>query len=227
MTALQIVGIVLAAIALLVAALLCIPGRLLVSYDAENGFQILGSVLFFRFGGGKQTAPKKEKKPKEQSAPTEETKPEGKKSSPDLRTLAAHAGELAELLGKTLNSLGTIARSIMVRELSLTCIVGGDDPAEAADTYGRICAVLYPALAALHAALRVREDHEQITIGCAFGEESRFAFRMLLQLRAVHVLRATLPLTPPILKLLRSLLREKAAARQPRPAKASSPPQSD
>ena len=58
MPALQIIGIVFAAIALLVAALLCIPGRLLVSYDAENGFQLRGSVLFFRFGGKQRRAQK-------------------------------------------------------------------------------------------------------------------------------------------------------------------------
>ena len=224
MSALQIIGIVFAAIALLVAALLCIPGRLLVSYDAENGFQVKGSVLFFRFGGGKKSAPKpKSKEPSSKAAET----PAEKHAVPDLRSLAEHAGELTELLGKTLNGLGTIAKSIVVRELSLTCVVGGDDPAEAADTYGRICAILYPALAALHAALRVREDHEEITIGCAFGEESRLSFRTLLQLRAVHVLRAALPLTPPLLKLLRSLRRKRAAATQQRPAKASSRPRSD
>lgn len=224
MPALQIIGIVFAAIALLVAALLCIPGRLLVSYDAENGFQLRGSVLFFRFGGKQRRAQKA--KPKKPSSKTAEALSE-KHTSLDLRALTKHTEELSELLGKTLQGLGTIARSIVVRELSLTCVVGGSDPAAAADAYGRVCAVLYPALAALHAALRVRESGEEITIGCAFGEESRIALRMLLQLRAVHVLRAVLPLTSPALKLLRGLRQDGAAAKRKRPAKASSRPRSD
>lgn len=214
MTAWGIVGIVLAALALLIAALALIPGRLLLTYDAQNGFLLRGSVLFFRFGG-KDPSPKK--KPK---AAASEPKSEEKKSSLSLRTLTAHTQILSELLGKTVQGLGGVARSTVVKELSLLCRVGGDDPAKAADTYGRICAFVYPALAALHSALRVCEKNERIDLSCAFGEESRLEFRMLLQLRAVYVIRAVLPIIPPAFALLRGLRRDGAAASRKRPPKA-------
>lgn len=214
MTAWGIVGIVLATLVLLVAALVLIPGKLLLTYDAQNGFLLHGSVLFFRFGG---KAPSPKKKPK---AVSPESTSEEKKFSLSLRTLTAHTQILSELLGKTVQGLGTIARGIVVKEMHLLCRVGGDDPAEAADTYGRICAVVYPALAALHSALRVCEKNERIDLSCAFGEESRLEFRMLLQLRAVHVIRAALPIIPPAFALLRGLRRDGAAASRKRPPKA-------
>lgn len=211
MSAWAIVGIVLASLALLFAAALLIPGRLLVTYDAQNGFLLRGSVLFFRFGG-KSPAPKKQPKP---------SAPEAKKPfSLSLRSLTEHTQELSLLLGKTLQGLGSAARRISVRELTLLCRVGGDDPAAAADTYGRICAILYPTLAALHSTLRVCEKNERIDLSCDFGGEALLEFRMLLQLRAVHAVRAVLPIIPPALSLLRGLRRDGAAATRRRPPKA-------
>lgn len=212
MNAWGIFGIVLAALALFAAALVLIPGRLLLTYDAQSGFLLRGSVLFFRFGGN---APSPKKKPK-----ADASDPEKQKRSLNLRTLRAHTQELSELLGKTVQGLGTVVRGIVVKELSLLCRVGGDDPAETADTYGRICAFLYPTLAALHSALRVCEQNERIELTCAFGEESRLEFRMLLQLRAIHVVRAVLPIIPPAFALLRGLRRDGAAASRKRPPKA-------
>lgn len=217
MGAWAIVGIVFAALALVLAALCCIPGKLLICYDAQDGLRLRGSVLFFTFGGGK---PKPEKPPKKEAPKKEPPKAAEKHASVDLKTLADHAGELAELLGKLLRQLGGLARSIVVKELKLLCTVGGDDPVDTADRYGTICAVLWPVLGLLHDTLRVNEKNEQVEISCVFDGESELAFRMLLQLRAVHVLRAVLPLTPPALRLLLRLRPTGEAANRKRPSKA-------
>ena len=226
MGAWEIVGIVVASVVLVFAALGCIPGRLLVTYDAQEGLRLRGSVLGIPLGGGK---PKPKKEPEKPQPPkeTEAPKTAGTQSPVSLRMLTDHAGELAELLGKTLRQLGKMARRIAVRELKLLCVVGGDDPAEAADTCGTICAILYPVLAVLHETLRVNEKHEQVDLSCAFGGESVLEFRLLLQLRVADVLRALLPLTPPALGFLLRLRRDaKAPSRAPR-SKAQSRTRSD
>ena len=80
--------------------------------------------------------------------------------------------------------------------------------------------MLYPVLGAMHGALRFNEKHEHVEIRCDFGGESLLEFRTRLRLRAVHVLRALLPLTPPALRLLRSLRPDEEAASRKPPAKA-------
>ena len=212
-----IVGIVLGALALLCVALCLIPGRLLLLYDAQEGFRLRGSVLCFTFGGGK---PKPKKPPKKEEEKKEAPKSAEQHGSVSLKTLTEHAEELAALLGKLLRQLGKLTRSIVVKELRLLCVVGGDDPAAAALRYGSICAVLYPALGLLHDKLRVSDKNEQIDLTCDFDGEDLLEFRMLLQLRAVHVLRTLLPLTPPVLRLLRELRQGGAAASRKRPPKA-------
>ncbi len=218
MSAWGIVGIVLGSFALLIAALGCIPGKLLVTYDAQDGLRLRGSVLWLKLGEKKST-PKG--KPEKKAPP----KAAEKHAKVRLKTLTEHAGELAELLGKLLRQLGILARSVVVGELRLLCVVSLDDPA-GAERYGRICAALYPALGALHETLRVTEKNEQVDIVCACGEEDLIRFRMLLQLRAVHVVCALLPLMPPTVRLLRRLRPGREAAIRARRPKASSPQQS-
>ena len=92
-----IVGIVLGALALLCVALCLIPGRLLLLYDAQEGFRLRGSVLFFTFGGGK---PKPKKSPKKEEAKKEAPKSAEQHGSVSFKTLIDHAEELAALLGK-------------------------------------------------------------------------------------------------------------------------------
>ena len=114
MGAWAIVGLVFASLALLVAALLCIPGRLLVAYDAQTGLRLRGSVLCFTFGEKKQK-PKKEKPPKKEKKEEEPPKAAAeKRGASALKALSAHAGELADLLGQMLRQLGKIARSVVV-----------------------------------------------------------------------------------------------------------------
>ena len=213
MSAWGIVGLVFAGLALLFAALCCIPGKLLVTYDAQEGLRLRGSVLWLKLG---------EKKPKPAPAPQAKKAPPkvaGKHEGGKSRILTEYAGELAQLLGKLLRQLGILVRSIVVKELRLACVVDLDDPA-AAERYGKICAVLYPALGALHETLRVDEAHESVSIGCACGGKDLLEFRMLLQLRAVHVVRALLSLTPPALSFLRRVRRDGEAASRKRPPKA-------
>ncbi len=219
MGAWAIVGIVFAALALALAALCCVPGRLLILYDAQDGFRLRGSVLWLKFGERKPEPEAEPKKPQKKAQKDAPPKAAEKHAKATFKTVTEHAGELADLLGKLLRQLGVLVRSVVVKELRLLCAVSLDDP-DAAVRYGKICAALFPALGALHETLRVNERNEQVDISCVCGGEDRIEFRMLLQLRAVHVLRTLLPLTPPALRLLKDLRPDEEAASRKRPSKA-------
>lgn len=61
---------------------------------------------------------------------------------------------VARLAAKT---IGKLLRSITVKRFDLLVVVASNDAAVTAQRYGKVCGVLYPALASIESVMRIRE----------------------------------------------------------------------
>lgn len=67
--------------------------------------------------------------------------------------------EVAALAAKT---VGRVLRSITVNRLDLQMLIAAEDPATTAQRYGRVCGVLYPALAGIEHVVRIRRRNLRV-----------------------------------------------------------------
>ena len=112
-------------------------------------------------------AEKKKKKslPRKKSAKTSTAKSKKKSSSKlkelmklmkqdDLAGTLHFLREVARLVAKT---IGKLLRSITVTRFDLQVLVASNEAAVTAQHYGKVCGVLYPALASIESVVRIRE----------------------------------------------------------------------
>ena len=67
--------------------------------------------------------------------------------------------ETAKLVGQT---IGRLLRSIRVKRLDLQMLIAAEDPDITAQRYGQVCSVLYPALAGIEQAVRIRHRNVRV-----------------------------------------------------------------
>ncbi len=160
MLAVKILLYILAALAVLLLLLLFLPSFLRITYNGELRVRlwVLGVPLTLL------PAPpdKKQKKaaPPDKKAP----KPPGKgqQLARELTAafredgLAATLELLRQLAVIAGQALGRVLRAITVDSLRLELLIAAGDPATTAVRYGEVCGVLYPALAAVGGAVRIR-----------------------------------------------------------------------
>lgn len=75
---------------------------------------------------------------------------------------AAYLKRLAALAGQT---AGRMLRAVTVDKFSVRLIVAAEDPADTALQYGRLCAVVYPSVAVLEQAMRIRRREVRVEPG--------------------------------------------------------------
>ena len=144
------------------AALMIAPVRLRILYN-EGGLIVRARYLMVRL----TLFPFKEKKPEK----PKKVKPERKKRKPK-RERAGLGNRLGQMfkddgVSGILSLVSEMAKlaaaasrkmlaAVVIDRLDIAIITASEDAAETAIKYGRICAVLYPAAAAVESAVRVR-----------------------------------------------------------------------
>ena len=109
------------------------------------------------------------------------------KSGGILSTLAF----LVELLRLLQTESGKLLKRITITRLQLQARISTGEAAETAQLYGKVCAVLFPLLARLEQALRVR--HREVRVEPDFlSEHSAVRTDMRLRLSLLHLIMAVL-----------------------------------
>jgi len=167
-------------LAALFLALLSVPVVLRVEY--AGGVTLRLRWLCFtllRVPAPEDKKPKKKKKKKEKPEKKKEDKPEedkpkdkGPNAFQRFYTYQGIPGFI-ELLGRTVDALKKFRhglwRCFYIRELRLYMVIlGGGEPQELVEKYGKVCAGVYPSLGWLSAHLRSRPGHVRATIAPDF-----------------------------------------------------------
>lgn len=201
---------ILLGIAALIVLLLVLPLRIYLHYDPQSGLQYrLRYALLTLADSSKPKKPKEEKKPAAKK-PASAKKPAKKKKSgsgkspvssllsflglDDIST-AAKAKQsisekgLLETVGNVFAALKDLFSRIFrlagkgfFRSFDLSIVVGDSDAADAAFSYGTICAAVYPLLTLLDSAMKFRDrnvdircDYEQPATTAQF--DGQFCYR--------------------------------------------------
>lgn len=93
--------------------------------------------------------------------PTQKTAKKKRSIKPWLKAAWEHRQELLEMLGRVL-------RTPSLELLELRVLVGGEDPAACAMTYGSMCAAVSGVLPAVEGVFHI--DEKSIDISCSFDE---------------------------------------------------------
>lgn len=202
MLALKIIGFVLLGLLALVVILLLVPVRFRVRYTEE-----LSAVLWVLFVpirlAPKKEQPDKPDKPKKKTPAKAQKAEKPKKEKKDVLSLKQHAKELKEngvaaavewlkeIAAHVLKAADRLLAAITVTNLVARVDIAGEDAAQTALTYGKICGAAYPALGVVESKLNVKK--QDVKIAPAFClEKTRFGFDVRLKISVWRVAVAAL-----------------------------------
>ena len=104
---------------------------------------------------------------------------------------AVSVGDVLRIVGNTLTEVKKLLRHIAVKKLVLNIKCTGEDAADAAINYGKVCAVVYPFLTLVHTTFKVKERGEKVDLLCDYeGKEDSFLFNVVLSVGVGRVLVA-------------------------------------
>lgn len=202
---------ILAAIVALLGLALLLPLRITLRYTAEDGFYYGVRLLFFQLAASDRK--KSEKKPAKQvterKPAAEKPQKQGKStvsallsllglrevSTPERARAAVTERGFGEVLAEVLAAVklllqrtGRLLGSGVFERFELTAVIGGDDAADAAVTYGTACAAVYSLVTLLEQSMPVR--HRRVAVEIDYTqEESRVRLNLLLRYRVWHLVR--------------------------------------
>lgn len=134
---------------------------------------------------------KKKKKPKSEGNKPKEEKPRGKKPSlikeKGLSWLVDVIKKVADL---AVGALKYFFRHIIIRKFMLSITIAGDDAADTAVKYGKLCAAVYPSVGIIAGAARCKKYG--IDIAPDFGRGAKTEINMYLKARVLLLWLVTL-----------------------------------
>lgn len=188
----------------LFALLLALPLKIALDYTPEEGLQYRLKYWLIPLMDSRKE-PAEEKAPKSVSPKKEKGSGNAAKallsflglkdisSASNAKKALDEKGLIAMLEGvlsavkELLRRCGKLVKSGVFRRFDLRIVVGKDDPADAAQAYGAVCAAAYPLLTLLQSWMKFRSP--QVDIHCDFSSEQTLAeFHGLLAYRPLHFL---------------------------------------
>ncbi len=195
----MIVLYILLGILAVIGLILILPIQICLHYDGESGFRFrlkFAWIPLFDSSKEKPEKPKQPVKPKEEKA--KEDKPKDKKHKKssggaaasllnflglgdiatianakkalDQKGLVQMIADIGTAVGAIFARIGQLIGRGVFREFTLRVVVGDEDAADAAMTYGRICGVVYPLITMVDSAFTFRR--RTVDLRCDFEQES-------------------------------------------------------
>ncbi len=204
MTALRVILIIIG----IILILLMIPLKIEISYDESTSVSLGYMFLKFRI----VPAPEKKKKQKKKKKPEPEKKEKktAAKKNPvkDIirkQGLDGFLELIRDITSLVCETLGKLAKGLVIRYFDLKLLVVGDDSADTAVKYGIVCSVIYPAIAALEANSKLKKHSEDIAAGF-LAEKTVIEFSMRASIRPVLLIAVGLSA---LVKGVRTILKYK------------------
>ncbi len=159
--------IIIFSIIMVIVLILCIRIFVELNYDDKFYFEV--KWLFIKY----QIYPTKEKskeEPKEQTEKikkTEKSKKTEKKPNP-IKAFYNNQGieGVVELIESSASAISgmfkRIAKAIIVNNLFVDMTISGEDSAKTALKYGKMCAILYPAVGSIYSVMKIQKYHVNI-----------------------------------------------------------------
>jgi ribosomal protein S25 len=172
---------ILLGIVLFIALVMFIPITLRASYKEEFWCAVYIGFVKLQLVPAKPKKEKKKKKAKKQTQKTEQPKKATEKKPSLIKKYGIEwllnlIKKVAEL---AVSALQDFFSHILVKKLSLSISVAGDDAADTAIKYGKYCAVIYPAVGTIVRVVKckgygvdINPNFSEISSACAIRENS-------------------------------------------------------
>lgn len=191
MIVLKILGIVLAAILLIIVLILMLPVRVVIFTQADGNIKILYKILFLTFGKKPNPRSLIVRVAKELTGLSRLSDLGAIKKSLNDSGVSATAGQIVHILMLLLGRVVWLLQYCTVKRLRVDAVCAGADAAEAAMEYGATCAVIYPLLGYLEGNMKVRQKGLDINVNCDFSRVlGAFDLEAVISVRIWHVARA-------------------------------------
>lgn len=191
MIVLKILGIVLAAILLIIVLILMLPVRVVIFTQADGNIKILYKILFLTFGKKPNPRSLIVRVAKELTGLSRLSDLSAIKKSLSDSGVSATAGQIVHILMLLLGRVVWLLQYCTVKRLRVDAVCAGADAAEAAMEYGATCAVIYPLLGYLEGNMKVRQKGLDINVNCDFSRVlGAFDLEAEISVRIWHVARA-------------------------------------
>ena len=165
--------------------ILCLDLTFTVHYS--EAFLISVGVGPFKYGLLVTEEEKAKREAKKKQKEAKKKMPAPKK--PEKGNIKETVQIVLDLIRSVAKPLGDLLKKSRVTDLRLTLRVGGEDAAEIALNYGKLCGVVYGSLAALQNFIRVRV--KKLDLSCDFcSEKTEQEIDFKLKVRVGSVLRA-------------------------------------
>ncbi len=163
-------GIV-AAVVLIISALLFLPVHILLERDADEHTKLFVRLLFIKVDPIKIASNKKKKQNRFikwiRSAFSKKHTPVKKAEKGFFEKLT----DAIEMVKTVIGILQELIKKIKVKSLRIKAVAADTDAADAALEYGKLCAVIFPAVSFLQTIVKVNEKGIDIDLGCDFNAE--------------------------------------------------------
>lgn len=184
-------GIV-AFLALLITVILLLPVYVIIKNDENNELILRYKILFKTFGENPDPNAPVVKVLKKASGISQLEKDNLKSSAKEMG-LSTTVSQTLQIVVDLLREIVTLLTYGTLKRCYIKVVCAEEDAADTAVSYGKCCAVVYPLVGFLDAAMKVRKKGQHIDISCDYltgNDELRFDF--LISVRLYHVLAAFL-----------------------------------
>ncbi len=192
----MIVLYILLGILALIGLILVLPIQICLHYDEESGFRFRLKFAWISLFDSSKERPEKPKPEKPKEEPSKEPKSKEKKKKTggaaasllnflglgdiasianakkalDQKGLVQMIADIGTAVGAIFARIGQLIGRGVFKEFTLRVVVGDEDAADAAMTYGRICGVVYPLITMLDSAMTFRR--RTVDLRCDFEREA-------------------------------------------------------
>lgn len=163
--------IIIAIILLLISAILFLPVHFLFNVGSDRSPSLFLRFLFLKIDVLK-FAEKKSSKPKKRSKALAKSVKENQDQDDKKKPLSERITDTIETVKKVIDIIKEFIQRIKIKKLKIYAVTADTDAADAALDYGKLCAVVYPAVSFLQSCIDIDEKGLEISLHCDFDSES-------------------------------------------------------
>lgn len=180
---------ILLGLAALVWLALELPLRIYLHYEPEDGLSYCVKYLFFTLADSSEEAPAAKAAPQAEKPTADRRTAKKLLSFLGLEDLGGRAElqramrekgtvqtlcDLCAALHRLLSDTFALVRKGVFRHFALRAVIGDSDPADAAFSYGKVCAAVYPLATLLGSVMKLK--HPCVDLRCDYTQEETTVF---------------------------------------------------
>lgn len=186
-----IFGCVLGLIAIIILIILFLPVFMRIENISKSELNLYFKILWFKFGEEKNPDSKIVKAAEKVVGLSKFRDLESIQKTVSEGSLSESITEFSSVIISLFKQFLSLIRRCTVNKLYIKAINGGEDAAQAAISYGSVCAVVYTLVGYIEGVAKMKKNATKLDLTCRYEkEESEFYYDILVSVRVYRVIGA-------------------------------------